>query len=548
MDITTGWVKPPTAIAGLDHLAVQAPCISIYSQLLPGITNVTDRARYYSLYPWLIWSFDKRYPKGDATKFEGVFRRADCLLTLIAERHARVAEEDDEQHGAAMVGRNTLVGAVARLGKGSDKLSRFATREEVPTRYFKNRLGGLGQYYSGVLQDFDILAPREGEWLKYTRERGEVIAKAVDAEVDGNAFFALVEKDRFTVADLDGLAEFCPCGLRHSRAEYQHLLDLFFDRRGSHGADGQQRARSLALILHLVESLPADVDLDVEVFRGAVYTGVLPKGKPWRVPEPLVATRERWGIYQRNELFSIALQGLFTVALDALERAEGRFENAAAYAAWFARSEPIRAAVKASATRSIAAAVERIAKVLPGLAEWEDDNHELALGAEVLARYWTERKVDDPARMYGAAFHLLLSLIARDAARDAPYAGLVFPPDFFDEYPLNLASLRSAAREEWAEKTCQQLAEVLCSEWGIDAHLRVALRKLRFDTRATFRVRPTELGLEVVDVPPPVNTNPRFSQARQMLVDLGALRRRARSGRLEVTEFGRSMLGEIIGR
>lgn len=332
MEITTGWVRPPTAITGLDHLAVQAPCIGIYSQLLPGITNVTDRARYYSLYPWLIWSFDKRYPKGNAEKFESVFRRADCLLTLIAERHARVSEEDDEQHGAAMVGRNTLVGVVAELGKGSDKLSRFATREEVPTRYFKNRLGGLGQYYSGVLQDLGILAPREGEWLKYTRERGEVIAKAVNAEVDGDAFFALVEKDRFTAADLDGLAEFCPCGLKRSHVEYQHLLDLFFDRRGAYCEEGRQRARSLALILHLVDSLPGDLDLEVDIFRGAVYTGMLPNGKPWRVPEPLVATRDDWGIYERNELFSIALQGLFTVALDVLEREEHRFENAAAYA------------------------------------------------------------------------------------------------------------------------------------------------------------------------------------------------------------------------
>ena len=547
MDIATGWVKPPTAITGLDHLAVQAPCISIYSQLLPGITNVTDRARYYSLYPWLIWSFDKRYPKGDAAKFETVFRRADCLLTLIAERHARALEEDDEQHGAAMVGRNTLVGVVAGLGKGSDKLSRFATRDDVPTRYFKNRLGGLGQYYAGVLQDLGILAPREGEWLKYTRERGEVIAKAVDAEVNGDAFFALLEKDRFTIADLDGLAEFCPCGLKHSRVEYQYLLDLFFNRRGTYGADGRQRALSLALVLQLAESLPSDFDLDIEIFRGAVYTGFLPNGKPWVVPEALTATRAGWRVYERNELFSIALQGLFTVALDALEQAEDRFENAAAYAFWFARSEKIQTAINGYARRTVKAAVERIAKALPDLAEWEDDGHELALGAEVLAGYWAERKVSEPAMMYRAAYRLLLALIARDMAREAPYGQLVFPPGFFEEYPLNLASLRAKAREDWAGRTCEQLVEWLCRDWGIEAHFRVALRKLRFDTRATFRVRPTELGLELVDVPPPVNTNPRFSQARQMLFDLGALRRQSRSGRLEVTALGRSLQGEVVG-
>lgn len=94
MDIATTWVRAPESKTGLDHLSAQAPCISIYAQLLPGITNVTDRARYYSLYPWLIWSFDKRFLEADANEFEQIFRRADCLLTLIAERHARITDHD----------------------------------------------------------------------------------------------------------------------------------------------------------------------------------------------------------------------------------------------------------------------------------------------------------------------------------------------------------------------------------------------------------------------------------------------------------------------
>ena len=49
------WVEPPLAIGGIDHLGTLAPCIHVYSLLLPGITNVTERARYYSLYPWLLW-------------------------------------------------------------------------------------------------------------------------------------------------------------------------------------------------------------------------------------------------------------------------------------------------------------------------------------------------------------------------------------------------------------------------------------------------------------------------------------------------------------
>ena len=67
---TVAWVKPPEPIRGLDHLGVQAPCIALYGQLLPGITNVTDRARYYSFYSWLLWSFRKLPRQADTSKVD----------------------------------------------------------------------------------------------------------------------------------------------------------------------------------------------------------------------------------------------------------------------------------------------------------------------------------------------------------------------------------------------------------------------------------------------------------------------------------------------
>ena len=83
----------------LDHLGVQAPCIALYGQLLPGITNVTDRARYYSFYPWLLWSFELRHEDRSKETFCRVLRRAECLLTLIAAYHETVLNEDMKDHG-----------------------------------------------------------------------------------------------------------------------------------------------------------------------------------------------------------------------------------------------------------------------------------------------------------------------------------------------------------------------------------------------------------------------------------------------------------------
>lgn len=112
--IQTDWVKPTYQIGGLDHLGVHAPCINIYSQLLPGITNVTDRARYYSFYPWVFWSFQRK-GWNDKEQLVKMFRRADCLFTLIAARHDLITEGKTSYSGGT-VGKNTLEPKLNRTG------------------------------------------------------------------------------------------------------------------------------------------------------------------------------------------------------------------------------------------------------------------------------------------------------------------------------------------------------------------------------------------------------------------------------------------------
>ena len=127
MDIKSAWVTPPTQIGGLDHLAVQAPCINLYGRFLPGITNVTDRARYYSFYPWVVWALEKAGHTFNDT-FIDHFRRADCLFTLIAQRHSNTTGSDHDTHAAATIGSNTLAQKIAELKEGKTiRLIRFCS-------------------------------------------------------------------------------------------------------------------------------------------------------------------------------------------------------------------------------------------------------------------------------------------------------------------------------------------------------------------------------------------------------------------------------------
>ena len=42
---------------GLDPLGMQTTSVALYQQLVPGISNVTLRMRYYGLYAWLAWRY-----------------------------------------------------------------------------------------------------------------------------------------------------------------------------------------------------------------------------------------------------------------------------------------------------------------------------------------------------------------------------------------------------------------------------------------------------------------------------------------------------------
>ena len=232
--VRSAWVKPPTQIRGLDHLGTQAPGIEIYSQLLPGITNVTDRIRYYSFYAWLFWHFEKR-GWNDFETWQRRLRQAECLFALIAIRHGQVSNGQPSDHGGAVVGANTLVEGLSTLYKvGRIRLTDFSHQELHETRtgrYFKNPLGGFGQYYFGALSQLGIFGGQSASEAQLIKPTGTTLAKALEIGGYAPAFFEIIESDELTESDLDKLSGLCPCGLLNNIPERDALLALLM--RGS---------------------------------------------------------------------------------------------------------------------------------------------------------------------------------------------------------------------------------------------------------------------------------------------------------------------------
>lgn len=533
---TVAWVRPPEPIRGLDHLGVQAPCVALYGQLLPGITNVTDRARYYSFHPWVIWSFERRYADHSVDAFRRVLRRAECLFALVAIRHARVVgDEDDGLHDRGMVGRDRLL----RIEDDETfSLDDYAALEG-PNRYFKNRLGGLGQYYFGPLRDLRVLDHLEGTgYPGYDAERGRMLAEAFASSVPEEAFFQVLEQESTTWQELDALTAFCPCGLPDNATEHELLLDLFLARSETFRGDrGSVRRASLALMLDLASQPARDAEYAFEgLLRGSTYTGALVDGSAWQVAAAHQRVMRGWGTYQRNELLSIAVQGLFAAVLRGIERDAGSRIREAGDAAGVAVR--LLGSMGPDLQRPLQELTARVRETLPALSDWQHEDHELQRGWRIQGL-----PLEDDTKLEQMAtesVEILLALLAR-GVDEYPYGDFELDPEYFDPREVHLLSLRQAARNAWAGLTVEGWVRWVAVHWGVGRHLHVALRKLRGERRDTFRIRPLEGELRVVEAPAPVFTGPRVSRAQQILRDL-RLVEYDDDGVLVVTARGRTEL------
>lgn len=521
MPALIGWVEQPKYKKGQDPLGVQQPCIAVYSALLPGITNVTDRIAYYGFGPWFSWCFAQRYPEAKPSEFIEMLRRAEVLLALIGARHALKTPDDlSDQHDGALVGINTLRSVVSQVGTTKFiRLSYYATLEEVEQRYFQNRRGGLGQYYLGVLRDeYRLLGEHKNGVIDFTVERGKPMAEAVSTGVHSDKFFRSLEADKVSLADVDSLSCFCSCQLRTKKrqAERALLLDTVVGQRPDLSENAGIRRRSISLILDFLRgttgckfSFSPEND-----FLIACYTRALPNGQPWRITQSQATIADLWAFYFRGELLSLASQRLFREALLQIDSHGVRLQSVEAAGHWCASIDPFSQIIRKK-TKTYDDLLANTKAKLPSLADIDDVRHEV--------RLW--RKVSDVSGDAAPAVEAAIELIFTVVARNQP--SLNFEKALgtnqvrLENYPINLDALAARARTRWAPMTFKDwIADVLC--WILETHRHVALRKLSQSGDDTRRLRMGEEALyvygDMIDV---ARTVPRLKPTLRFLHDLG---------------------------
>jgi hypothetical protein len=332
------------------------------------------------------------------------------------------------------------------------------------------------------------------------------------------------------LATLDSLIGFCPCMLRENGVELDLLTNLFFNEPGVfQSQDGRLRFETLTLFLDLTERsqgiAPTEIlDLNlVETFRSCAYAGVLPDGRDWPLPKHLENVRLGWKVYQTHELLSIAVQTIFWAALKQLESQGGVTPSRQHFGDWFV-NEFAESALGFSAATSFSEVVSSTITRLPKIDEFAHPDHEINIAWELLSSPFDRPEENTALQGVASATRILLALVARDSEEADPYKGwLERPEHHLAYYPINLLSLRKARLELWSDLSMREWLFWLVTSWGLDVHLKVALRKLRFELKDTFRIRPADDGFRVVGAIRPSLSMPRLSQAIQILSDIGAI-------------------------
>lgn len=295
---------------GLDPLGMQAASVQLYQKLLPGISNVTLRVRYYGLYAWLAREYAKRVGDTDPIKWQRYVRRAEALYALVAERKG-------SETGVAGIkwAKRTLE---ARRGKEIN----FSADAEPgsPSYYLRQAWGAYGAAYASQVFEIGIFAEAVSHDIPVPSEGlGDDTAAAFDDSLGklGKLFISAVGDGRVSRSFLDRLAPITPSGIPSNGDERSIYESILFAKAGPRRSPDFDRRESLMLLLAL--SGHTGGSPSASQVRWMLYAGYDYRERAIDFAgEQQEAHRLRWWVYQANDLLHVCYEGLLKFSLDVL--------------------------------------------------------------------------------------------------------------------------------------------------------------------------------------------------------------------------------------
>lgn len=300
------WAENSGFMTGRDPLGVQNSSITTYSRLLPGLTNLTLRLRYYGFYMWVLDSFFiKQGSNKDFTLKEqhNFIRRAELIISFIMHK-----KEPDEQ---SIIGSNFTIEhdqeinikGYYDIALGADKLD----DTKKGTVYWDYPSGALGQYYGGALSALNLISVDQKFFT--IEPKGKELANAfrnsIKTETE-NHFLACINKGKLTFEDIEKLTPFKISDIKPETEEWFFYKDILLGNDGKDEVDSTKNLTSMRS--ETIELLLKYFSQDIENYSDRSF--ILHEYKKNAIQLQDKASLG-WYYYYVNEAFHFAIESIF---------------------------------------------------------------------------------------------------------------------------------------------------------------------------------------------------------------------------------------------
>lgn len=329
-DMDPRWTAPIyTNTSGQDFLGLRAVQASLMEYLMPGITTITPRARYYPFYAWLLVEYGDSHPPEMSLAAFIKHREQIFVLANLAWADA----SDDI----------STIGGLQGSGKLSNHWEAYREASSVPLTvddYLKARRGGFDSY-AGVVQDLGIIRWQESGTLDILPKGLRLADSFADAISETEYYHRRREFDQVDAIPKHILVDYgrrCHLGglaVSPDRLPTLETLLAFQVDETLPNPDASQTALgnmkgTLGLILHMLDQ--AQDPFGEDAFRETTALGSCIDYVDYEPAEPLRPFLAHWQMHQLREYYVFALYALWTHFLYWL-RLEGpaTFERFRAY-------------------------------------------------------------------------------------------------------------------------------------------------------------------------------------------------------------------------
>ncbi|MHA1168783.1 MAG: hypothetical protein ACTSRU_13225, partial [Candidatus Hodarchaeales archaeon] len=260
------WAENSGFMTGRDPLGIQNSSITVYASLLPGMTNLTLRLRYYGLYCWLLNEYGKLDLESEKKTLQhhySFIRRAELTIAFLMlnrdpEVTSIVGSDFAGRHLQEFRDRGSF-----RISEGADKLKSTVKG----TVYWDYTSGALGQYYAGSLISLDLIETNNKFFI--IREKGVKLAKAFETNINkrnsqaSNVFLEILRTGNLNLGNLYILDDFSITNIPQDSTEWEFYKSMLLENDGqktrtSDNKVPSNRKETISLFLKFITATDKD--------------------------------------------------------------------------------------------------------------------------------------------------------------------------------------------------------------------------------------------------------------------------------------------------